>query len=770
MAQKMTNRFIPVRSIVLVLFFTIFAVVLTGRLFYLQIVSYDMYEAKVLDNISATTTVAASRGVIYDRNMSQLASNYSVYRIFVSPRSFETEEQKQLVADGLSKILGIESSTILGKIDKYYRYADITIKKDVEKDKAEEIQTFIAENNLSTMIYVEASYKRYYPYNNLASQVIGFCNADGGVLGIELKYNSYLTGTAGKYITARDASGKSMATKYESYVEPKNGANLVTTLDIRVQSALENQVKKTYFESESMNRTTGIVMDVNTGAVLGMATYPDFDLNNPYSFDDEYMKIIDSYTYDSEYKYNNFIEKLYEYMLARDNFSTDSEEYNNAYMELLYSIWKNKSVSELYEPGSTFKIVTTSMAFEENLIDRHTEFTCYYPYEVDGTKIRCHRYGGHGTNEFWYMLQQSCNPTLIQVAQILGRDTFYKYYEAFGYTSTTGIDLPAESSPIFHEFSGFNSVELAVYSFGQTFKVTPIQQITAISAVANGGYLVRPHVVSQVVDDDGNIIYEADTTPKRQVVSEAVCDEISLILEDGVSGNGGAKNTRVAGYKIAAKTGTSEVRDILDEEGNSFLRVGSTVAFAPADDPQVAVLIVCDQPSCENIYGAYVAAPYVAAVLEEILPYLGVERNYTEEELANMNVTLRNYVGLSVTDVTQDLKARGITCKVYGEGDKVTYQAPVGGSLFNKNNGTVILYSGDYTPNRYSTVPNLVGKTALAASQAIINAGLNPVIEGVTGGSSSSNAVVIQQEPAAGESVSYGSTVTVTMRYIDGSD
>ena len=776
MASKQTNRFIPVRSVFLILFCIFVALILISRLFYLQILSYEYYESIVLNNISAKTTVTASRGNITDRNGIQLASNYTVYRIFISPRNIVSDEQKELICTGLSDILGVDYENVKKQAEMTY-YADRTIKKNVEEEQASEVLKYIDDNNLNTQIYVEASSKRYYPYNDLAAQVKGFVGADGGMLGIERKYDKYLTGTPGHYITARDAWGKSMPTKYETYIEAQDGYQVESTLDLKIQSALETQLEKTYYESNSTNRVTGIVMDVNTGGVLGMATYPSFDLNNPYELSDELLTPFSTYMSDVNQarvrendNYENFAEMIYNFTQIKENYEAGSDEYQNAYMELLYTLWRNKAVSELYEPGSTFKIITTSMAFEENIITPNTVFTCYDPYSVEGTKIHCHKRGGHGTHEYRYMLQQSCNPTLIQVAQLVGNEKFYQYFEAYGYTSTTGIDLPAEASPIFHNYSGFNAVELATYSFGQTFKITPIQQITAVSTVANGGYLLTPHVVSRIIDNEGNVVYSADETPKRQVVSSEVCETIAEILEDGVSGNGGAKNTYVPGYKIAAKTGTSEVRDVFDENGSSYLRVGSTIAFAPSDDPQVAVLIVCDEPMVSQMYGAYVAAPYVAAVMEEILPYIGVERNWTDEERVNMNTTIGNYVGYDIASATAGMKNLGIKYNIIGDGDIINYQAPAAGSSFNKSSGTVTLYTGDAVPNQYVTVPDLSQMKASTANQAIINAGLNPVITGATNNVSDATAIVVGQSPEAGSSVLYGSTVTVTMRFIGDTD
>ncbi len=776
MTSKQSNRFISVRSMILIVICICVALVLTGRLFYLQILSYDYYESIVLSNISSKTTVTAARGIICDRNGIQLASNYTVYRIFISPRNIENEDQKELICNGLAEILGVSYDDVKKQAEMTH-YADRTIKKNVEEEDASAVQEFISDNSLSKQIYVEPSSKRYYPYNDLAAQVIGFVGTDGGILGIEKRYDKYLTGTPGRYITARDAWGKSMTTKYETYIEAQDGYTVETTLDMKIQSALQNQLEKTYYESKATNRVTGIVMDVNSGAVLGMGTYPSFDLNKPFEISNDLLTLFDGYLEDNNQKrvrendnYMNFAEMMYTLGQYKELYGEGSEEYNLFSKEVLNTVWRNKAVGELYEPGSTFKIITSSMALEENLITPDTPFSCITPFRVEGVPIRCHKYGGHGTAAFRRQLQQSCNPTLIQVAQLIGKENFYKYFEAFGYSSTTGIDLPAEAAPIYHAYSGFNAVELATYSFGQTFKITPIQQITAISTVANGGYLISPHVVSRVVDKDGNVIFSADENPRRQVVSSEVCSTLADILEEGVSTDGGAKNTYVPGYKIAAKTGTSEVRDVFDENGNSYLRVGSTVAFAPSDDPQIACLIICDEPMVSQVYGAYVAAPYVAAVMEEILPYIGVERNWSEEDRANMNTTIRNYVGSNVSDAISAMKNLGIKYNIVGDGDTVTYQSPAGGNSFNKASGTVTIYCGDAVPNQYVTVPDCMNMTASKANQAIINAGLNPVITGTTNNVSGATAVVVSQSPAAGESVLYGSTVTVTMRFLGDTD
>lgn len=740
-AKTKNNKFIPGRSFFLILVCTLACTAIIVRLFFLQILNYDYYQGKVIDNIQAETAVKADRGIIYDRNMVKLAVNYTVYRVYISPRDISDDNQAKLISTGLSGLLESDYQTIYNDTQKQ-RYADRTVKKNVGEDAAGLIRKFIAENGLEKQIHLEASTKRYYPYGNLASHVLGFVGTDGGLLGLELEYNTYLTGVPGRYVTAKDASGQSLFAKYETYIEAKSGANLITTLDTTLQYMLENELKKTCVESKAQNRVTGIVMDVNTGGILAMSTYPDFDVNSPYILDSRSQAALDALGYPA-----------------------DSKEYKTEYTTLLYKMWNNKAVSYLYEPGSTFKIITTAAAIEEKAVSWTDSFFCTGSHVVSGTLIHCHRVRGHGSLTFARGLQQSCNPVLMMTAERLGREKFYNYFQAFGYTEKTGIDLPGEASPLFSAYDNFNSVELAVYSFGQTFKVTALQQLTAACAIANGGYLVTPHVVSQIVDDAGNVLFTNETQIKRQAVSSEVCKQITEVLEQGVSGDGGARNAYVAGYKVAAKTGTSEVRDILNEAGRAYLRVGSTLAYAPADNPQIAIIIIVDQPQCQIIYGSYVAAPYIASFLGQALPYIGVERNYTEAELSNLAVTLRNYTGLTVAEVSTDLANRGIGFKVEGKGDTVTTQKPEGGSSINKSTGKVILYTGDAKPDTYVDVPKVIGRTAYQANRDIINAGLNILLEGTPSVPAGEGAVAIAQEPAAGTSVEYGTVIKVIMRH-----
>jgi stage V sporulation protein D (sporulation-specific penicillin-binding protein) len=752
MAQFKHNEIIRKRSIlVIVILLALFAVV-SVNLFKLQIIEYDEHQAAVLNQMLSETSVKASRGKIYDANMNVLATNTTAYRVFVDPSKITDYGTKLLISENLSTILEVDYNKILGILtnEKNAKMRDITIKHNVDEDTANLVREFIAANKLSTQIYLAPGSMRYYTYGDLASHVIGFTNIDGvGQYGIERVYNEYLTGIDGKILTAHDAHGNDMPYKYEVNIAEQNGLNAVSTLDMRIQYELENQLKAAYENSAAGNRVTGIVMDVKTGAVKAMGTYPDFDCNTPRVLNDEFAA-----------------------ELAASGYSEGSEEYNSLYYELLYEMWNNKAVNDLYEPGSTFKVITSAIAIEEKKVKLTDTFYCSGSHKVDGypKPIHCHKRTGHGLVSFVVGLQQSCNPTLMMLADRIGEDTFYKYFEAFGYRDKTGIDLPGESLGITHTKEGFNNVELAVYSFGQTFKVTPIQQLSAICAIANGGYVVKPHVVSKLIDDDGNTIVAFDETAKRQVVSSETCKTLTEILADGVAGNGGAKNAYVKGYSVAAKTGTSEKRDTADKYGEYSLRVGSCVAFAPANDPAIAAIIVVDEPMKGNVYGSVVAAPYISKLLENVLPYMGIEPHYTEEELASMEVPISDYTGVAATDAAAELSKKGIACEIIGNGKAVKTQIPKSGSMLSTETGKVFLYTGDSYPEQTVTVPDLVGRTAAAANKIGVNSGLNVSIVGAQNYDSGSGAVVISQTPAAGTKLNRGDIVTIDVRHLDVTD
>ncbi len=751
--------------------------ILVAHLANYQLKMNEYYQAQVLNQLTIQTEVNPERGKILDRNGNVLATNITVYNVILSPQhiieameedgkansddkadndvlyefsdpeygiSYKGTKQNELIAKTLSAYLGVDYDTIIQKAAKEGRRYEV-IKNNVDDVTAEKIKSFIAAFGLKSQIYFTEGAKRYYPKSELACHVLGFTNSEGvGIYGLEQYYNNILEGTSGRYILAQDARNNDMPFEYERYIEASNGYNLVTTIDIYIQYELENQLEKTFIESGAQNRVSGIVMDVNTGEILAMATYPAYDLNSPYNLDDF-----------SEAKLNGM--------------DPESEEYHELYWELLYTMWNNKAITETYEPGSTFKIVTTAMAFEEKVVTPESPFFCGGSYTVEGWSkpISCHYHAGHGNVTFTVGLQQSCNPVLMQIAERVGKEKFYNYFEAFGYTEKTGIDLPGEVGGIYSSYKNFSNVSLAVYSFGQTFKTTPIQQIRAVSAVANGGDLVTPHLIKEIVDDDGNVIQSYESESVRQVVSEDTCETITKILEDGVAGNGGAKNAYVKGYRVAAKTGTSEKRDKYDENGNTPWRVGSCTAYAPADSPEVAALIMVDEPSISSVYGSVVAAPYISNLMGFVLPYIGVEAQYTAEELENLDVTLANYVGASVENAVTDLSWRGFTYEIVGSGDTITAQIPTAGSMISSDSGILLLYTGEETPANTIQVPNVVGMSAYNANQTLVNLGLNVTFAGSLNGSS---ATVISQTPSAGTMVSRGTIIEVELRHLDMTD
>jgi len=747
--------------------------ILTVRLFGFQIIENDKYQAIVINQLTTETKTTAERGKIFDSEGNLLVTNTTVYRVFISPlaiRQFENEsddyasgEAAKEIADKLSQVLGVDRTMVLEKSQKIKRQ-DETIMKNVSPETAEVLRAYIKEKGFTGLLNLSAESKRYYCYSNLASHLLGFTNSDGdGVYGMEATYNDYLKGTTGKYITARNALGGNMPFKYESYVGAENGANLVSTINMRLQSALENELMAAYESAQAENRVCGIVMDVNTGGILASAVVPGFDCNQPYELDEEYRKILDE-----------------------SGYRVGSDEYNDLKSELVFSMWNNKVVNEPYEPGSTFKIITSAIAFEEGVVNIDDQFTCTGHYYVDGYGyISCHRTTGHGTVSFARGLQQSCNPLMMNTIEKIGVEKFYKYFEALGYTSKTGVDLPGEATGSYHLKENMGNTELAVYSFGQTFKATPLQQLTAICTIANGGYLVTPHVMQEMVDDDGNVIYSFENSEKVQIFSKETCDIVTGILAEGVATDGGAKNAYTRGYSVAAKTGTSQKQDkyvYYDIEGNVVgkddewveydrpYRVGSTVAFAPADDPQIAVIIIVDEPSQGGSYGSIVAAPYISNFLSVALPYLGYEPQYTAAEAAVTDVGVIDYTGFLVEKATLNITDKKLKFKIIGEGDHVIAQVPEAGTRLMRDTGTVYLYLGNEEPSDTVEVPDFIGQTATNCNRMLVNSNLNIKIEGALNYNIGTGAVVIRQSPEAGTFVPPGTLVTVEFRYMDGTD
>lgn len=768
MAQKITNSITARRGFILLVVFALFSVFLAAVIFKMQVLEYDRYQKEVIDQITVENAVTAKRGTIYDRNMNVIAANQTTWRVFISPVDVQSAvyssavenvfarirygedaqtaasgmRQDRLIADGLAEILDVDPELILTKAAKRFR-RDETIKKNVDKETADKVRAFINTYGLSQQIHLEATNKRYYPNDNSAAQTIGFTGVDGqGLYGLEYAYNTELTGIDGKYIIAQDARGNEMAYNYESYVEPISGNDMVTTLDLRIQNELDTQVRAALEDAEAGNRACGIAINPQNGEIYAISVQPDFDLNSPYKLD-----------------------PLSQEKLDTSGYAEDSDEYNRLLAELRQIMWSNKATTEIYEPGSTFKPITTSMALEEKQVSPTEIFTCNGYLEVGGYKIHCHKRTGHGTVTFARGLQQSCNPILMTIAARVGSEKFYDYFEAFGYLEKTGIDLPGEGSTIFHKRAALGSTELATASFGQRFKVSPMAQLTAICAVANGGYLVTPHLMKQLTDADGTVVRTYGNAVKRQIISAETSKTVSEILEAGVSGDGGAKNVYVKGYKIAGKTGTSEKFDQPEKE----LRIGSTVAYAPSDNPDIAVLIMVDEPMAGSVYGSVVAAPYVSKFLENILPYLGHEPEYSDSELAMMEAPVARYVGSTVADATAAIKALGVSVEVVGDGDTVLSQVPAKGSTIVKSKGKIILYTdASDSQAKTVTVPNVLGLSAAAANEQIINAGLNISVHGAQ--NQGNGAVVTSQSEAAGSRVPYGTVVKIEILHTDVTD
>ena len=742
----LSKRLTKSRIIKVSIAFLIFLSYLIYNLFSLQLINNAYYQNKVYDQITTSAAMKAKRGVIYDSNMNILATDKTVWRVFVSSREIKKQEKEtkqnytEIIARGLSDILSLNYDTLLKKISNS-NVLDITVKKAVEKAEYEKTLDFIIENKLENLIFTEAQTTRYYPEETLAAHVLGFVGSDQqGLYGLEYSYNEQLTGKDGYYLYAKDANGNALPGGYSTYVPAEDGNSIVTTIDSFVQKELENQLETIRVNHNVQNRVCGIVMDTSTGAILAMATSSPFNPNSPYELDG-----------------------LSELKLLSYGYEEGSDEYKSAKKELLEKMWSNKALTETYEPGSTFKIVTVSSALDSGAAKESDCFSCHGYLQVGGWRIKCHKTQGHGSGfSLSYGLQMSCNPTMMTIAERMGAQTFYEYVEKFGYFEKTGIDLPSEASTIFHSPESIGTTELATASFGQRFKVSIIRQLTSVCAIANGGKLVTPYVVEKIIDKDGNTVSRHETEIQRQVVSETVANTVSRMLEEGVSGDGGAKNAAVEGYKIAAKTGTSQKFDVLDENGNSYLRIGSTVAFSMSDDGGIAVIIVVDEPTSQVKYGSVVAAPYVSAFYEKALPYLGYNSSAEKNELS-----VEDYVGLSVEEAAKKLKANGIKYEIIGDGKTVLRQTPTESDKINLSEGKVILYTKN-NEELYIEVPNVSGLSIYEVNYLLTNKGFNVKYKGVI--SPNESATVISQSLPPNSVVLYGSVIELEVLYLDFED
>lgn len=727
---RRANRIIQNRTMILMAVLGVLVfLILVIKLFSLQILRHDELESKALDQQTRSTEVAATRGTIYDRNGNIMAISATAETVFLSPlemdRALSDKDNpvawtKDSVAQKLSEILEINKEGILKKMERTDSQYEV-LKLRVEEDVADQIRTFINDEGVAG-VYMVTDAKRYYPYATLASQIIGFVGTDNyGLYGLEARYNDVLDGETGLVVSTKDPTGSDMLYGYEQYYKAQNGSDIVLTLDATVQYYVEKALSEMVTSTEAQG-ATGIVMDVETGAVLAMASSPTYDLNDP------------SAVYESRLA-----------SLVKDG------QLDLADAQLRQ--WRNRAINDTYEPGSTFKVLTLAAALEEGVIDENTTFDCTGSIHVLDATIHCSNRAGHGHQTLEQTAGNSCNPAFITYGLRLGTEKFYRYMKDFGLVNGSGIDLEGEALGIFAPQETASELDLACYAFGQNFNTTPVALISAQAACINGGYLHTPYVVERVVDSEGNVLSSHDSTPVRQVVSEETSAIVRRCLEYVVS-SGTGRNGQVHGYRIGGKTGTAD-------KGNTGEVVLSFMCFAPADDPKYIMLLTLDSPTGEGRGGGGTVAPYASRIMGEILPYLGVEPSYSAEELLGSDTTVNYVIGMTVADAEEKLKSKGFSVKVVGDGDTVTDQTPEGGTVI-PGKSRVILYAGSEKPDTLCTVPSLVGLSPSEANMAVSSAGLLLRFTGTTD-SGSGSVRVINQSEAAGAQVEAGTVISVQL-------
>lgn len=711
------------------------------RLVNIMIVNGEEYQAKASAQQLHDAYITAERGNIYDTNMNVLAKSATVWTIYATPNDFlkldEDEREKVMnkLAEGLSEILSLEKEKVLEKLGKTSSYY-VEIKKKVNEADTTKVREFLKENSdlkLANYVGIDESTCRYYS-ENIASTVLGFVGDDNqGLAGLELKYDDELTGVSGRVVAAKNAVGADMPFSYEKVVDAQPGNSLVTTLDSYVQYVVEKYLDEAVANNKVAERGACVVMNVNTGAILAMATKGDFDCNSPFVLSASDQETVDA---------------------------LEGDERSEKLAELRNRQWRNKVVSDAYEPGSVFKVITTAIGIEEGKANLNTTCNCPGYIVVAGQRYSCHKKTGHGVQNMTSAIENSCNPFFITLGQSIGANLFSKYFKSFGLTEKTGIDLPGEATSQYHEEENMGVTELASSSFGQTFKITPIQLITAISAAVNGGTLIQPHVVEKIIDSQGSTVKTVQTTAKRQVISQETSETICQLMESVVA-NGGGQNAYVAGYRIGGKTGTAQKVSEMLSTGKSGLYVASFCGVAPINDPEIAILVTLDEPMGDNYYGGTIAAPVGGQIFSEILPYLGYEPQYTDEELKNLAATVPNISGMSVSAAKAAVSEQGLTYKIIGDGESVVKQLPASGSSVYSG-GVVILYTENDSEQQTVTVPSFEGLTISQANTLASQYGLNVSFKGNT---LSAKAVVsYQQSVEVGTVVEKGTVVEVYFR------
>ncbi len=736
--KQMWKRMVTVMLAMIILTVSVTSV----SLFNIMVLHGQEYQSKASEQQLHDAYIAAERGNIYDSNMNTLAKSATVWTVYVTPNdiaNLKNDEEKgavkALICEKLAPILGLESDEVAKKLEKTKSYY-VELKKKCNDETVEKVRAFLKENSkysLSSYIGIDQSTTRYYP-ENIAANVLGFVGDDNqGLYGLELQYEEELTGVAGRVVAAKNAKGADMPFSYEKVVDAQPGHSLVLTIDSYVQYVAEKYLEKAVTDNKVAERGTCIIMNVKTGGILAMATKGDFNCNTPFALSTEEQKQVDALS---------------------------GEERSKKLSELRNRQWRNKAISDAYEPGSVFKVITAAIGVEENVATYSTSFNCPGYIVIAGQRYSCHKHAGHGMQNLTQATQNSCNPYFINLGQQIGVNTFSKYFEAFGLTEKTGIDLPGEAGSQYHKAEKMGPTELASESFGQTFKITPIQLLTAISASVNGGYLVQPHVVSKVVDKDNNIVKNVETKKKRQVVSAETSKVICKIMEAVVDGGGG-QNAYVAGYRIGGKTGTSQKVSEMLSSGKKGLYIASFCGVAPMDDPEIAMIFLLDEPHGTSYYGGTISAPPGGQILSEILPYLGYQPQYSDEQIMQSTKTVPGVVGKTVDAAKSEVAAKGLSYKIVGSGQKVIRQLPESGStVFNQ--GSVILYTEASAEKLKTKVPALTGMSLSQVNNLAAQYGLNISFKGNV---NSNKAVVSYQQSIAAETeVERGTLVEVYFR------
>lgn len=707
------------------------------RLSFLTLVQGRTLQEDAVEQQLKDTTLPAKRGIIYDTNGKVLAESASVWQVVLAPIYLENDEQRQAVAKGLSEILELDYDNVYKKAQQQSYY--VVVKRKIEVETRDKIIEFIDELDkdykCGNVIELLDDYKRYYPHDSLAASVIGFAGSDEqGLEGVEYEYDSYLSGTPGRIVTAKNAVGTNMPFQYEQNIEAEDGKNIYLTIDENIQSICEKYMQQGVADNNVLNKGVCIAMDVNTGAILAMVTTDGYNLNDPYELPEDQQKKIDA---------------------------LPEDEQSKAQGEALSAMWRNKAVSDTYMPGSVFKMCVASMAIEEDKVSDDSTFTCTGAIKVGDKLLHCSNTSGHGTQNFLEALCNSCNPAFVQIGQLIGMNKFREYYEGFGFSEKTGIDLPGEAEDTFWADGTMGEVDLAVASFGQNFAITPIQMITACAAVANGGYVLQPYVVSKITDSDGNVVKNMEKKVKRQVISKETSDKMNEMLGYNTQ-TAGATSGYVTGYKVAGKTGTSEKIGSKSESSFGEDYIASFCGYAPADDPQIAMLVFFDTPSGKAYYGSQVSSPVFINIMSEVLPYLQIKTDYTEEELEYVDVSAGDYTGISVSEAQTAVEKDGFTYTVKGSGETVISQIPPVSSKISKG-GNIVLYTDSTSQQETVTVPNLIGYSASEVNSVASTYGLNVSFSGAA----SSNGISSSQDIAEGTSISPGTVITVSFASSD---